>query len=115
MADDDRELMAALDKLGIVEDAIYAAAADDIDKGLEKTTEDVVALWQDISPTDTGFYRSDLYVTEIEDEHGHPARRITDMAEYAHIIEYGSEYVQPHGVRAKVFQAFDGEGKYLVD
>jgi hypothetical protein len=109
MADED------LDALGITVEDFYREADLEINEGLDVMADDVLNWWDSIAPKDTGEYDSDLAITEIKDDDGHPARRVKDSAKYAHIVEYGSKYVDARSPRAKTAVRFGVDGKYMVD
>jgi hypothetical protein len=109
MADED------LDALGITVDDFYREAASEINQGLDVMAKDVHDYWEAVSPRDTGEYDSDLVITVIKDDDGHPARRVTDTAKYAHIVEYGSKYVEARSPRAKTARWAGVNGKYMVN
>lgn len=108
------EAMDALEEMGITPDDLRHEADLVGDRELDDLADKVKAAWEAKAPVDTGFYRSDIVVKEIETSDGHKARRVEDMARYAHIIEYGSEHNEPRGVRAAVAQEFGNEGRYTL-
>jgi hypothetical protein len=115
----DPEVTKALAALGITEDDFYREADREIEAELDKTAAAVADDWRARSPVATtgdqiGEYQSDVRVSKIKDKDGRPCRRVGDYAPFAHIIEYGSEFQQPQGIRAQVATAFGNEGKYLV-
>lgn len=110
----DQGAQQALDELGVNEDDMYREAADEIARQLDILAEQVEAFWISVSPQDIGEYVDSFQISDIEDKDGHPARRVTNTAKYAHIIEMGSEDTPEFAPRAKTASHFGCEGPYLI-
>lgn len=103
-----------LEELGITEDQVYEAAADEIEQELNRFAVGVRDYWWGVSPVETGEYRRAFTIEPLNDEKGRPARRISNEAKHAHIVEYGSEDTERFFPRGKTANHFGNEGRYML-
>lgn len=111
---EDHAIAEALKNLGITEDRIYQEVDVQATDELNQVAEDVRTSWAAKSPYHTGTYIADIQIVDMKDNQGHPARRVVDVAPYAHIIEYGSKDEPAHNIRATVATEFHNEGNYTI-
>lgn len=115
MADDAVDISESLDALGLTEEELNGLVTEEVNPALDLVATEVRSYWRSLSPDDTGHYDDTIEIYPITSRTGENGRRVNATAEYAHIIEYGSEDTEAYGVRAAVAQAFQCDGAYLVD